>query len=131
MTPTHNPPAKQLTQRTFYIKDIFDNWNTVNFVQPKSFNNQKPAKYSPKLSDEIWIRTTSNNTEIDWIAGTGRPIRYNATAKLQVDKPIRCSPQCSPNYHMLPSIQMLQQPINPHPRSNKTQPKIGKMLSKR
>ena len=40
-------------ENTFFIQQIFDNWNTVNFIIPNSFKNEKPAKYCPKLSDEI------------------------------------------------------------------------------
>ena len=60
-------------KNTFFIQEIFDNWNTVNFIKPKSFNNENPAKHSPKLSDKIWIRTTWYQTEIDWLADKGSP----------------------------------------------------------
>ena len=42
-------------ENTFFIQEIFDNSNTVNSVKPITFNNNKPVKYSPKISDEIWI----------------------------------------------------------------------------
>ena len=33
-------------ENTLFIQVIFDNWNTVNFVKPNSFSNDKPAKIS-------------------------------------------------------------------------------------
>ena len=60
-------------ENTFFIQEVFDSWKTVNFVKPKKFNNEPPSKYSPNLSDEIWIRTSSDKTEIDWLSDTGSP----------------------------------------------------------
>ena len=57
-------------ENTFFIQEIFKNSNTV---KPNTFNNDKPAKYSPKVSDEIRICTTSDRIEIDWLADTGSP----------------------------------------------------------
>ena len=40
-------------ENIFFIQEIFDNWSTVNFLKPKSFNIENPAEHSPKLSDKI------------------------------------------------------------------------------
>ena len=60
-------------ENTFFIQEVFDSWKTVNFIKPKTFNNEQPSKRSPNLSNQIWIGTTSDRTEIDWLADTGSP----------------------------------------------------------
>ena len=78
------PPHNQDTQsdnnyktidleNTFFIQEVFDSWNTVNFIKPRTFNNVQPSKYSPTLTDEFWLKTTSDGKEIDWLADTGSP----------------------------------------------------------
>ena len=58
---------------TFYIQEVLDSWNTVNLMNPKEFYNDQPHKLSPKITDKIWIKTSSDTTEIDWLADTGSP----------------------------------------------------------
>ena len=60
-------------ENTLYIQEVFDNWKTVNLVQPKTFTDAQPHKLSPKIPDEIWIKTTEGTTEINWLADTGSP----------------------------------------------------------
>ena len=69
----HTQPTDKTIEpeNTFLIQEIFGNWTTLTFVKTESFNTQTSAKCSPKLSDEIWICTTTNNTGTDWIADTG------------------------------------------------------------
>ena len=40
-------------ENTFYIQEVFDSWNTVNFIHPKNFVHAHPQKLSPNISDEI------------------------------------------------------------------------------
>ena len=60
-------------ENTFYIQEVFDSWNTVNLIKPKSFHSAQTHKLSPRITDEIWIKTSSDTTEIDWLADTGSP----------------------------------------------------------
>ena len=60
-------------ENTFYIQEVFDCWNTVNLINPKSLHSAQPHKLSPRITDEIWIKTSSDTTEIDWLADTGSP----------------------------------------------------------
>ena len=62
-------------ENTFFIQEVFDSWNTVNLISPKTFHNAQPHKLSLNISDEIWIKSTSDTTEIDWLADTGSPRR--------------------------------------------------------
>ena len=84
-------------------QEIFDNWNTVNFVKPNTFHIEKPSNYSPNLSDEIWIHTTSDQFEIDWLADTGSPrsfVNKEEAEKIQqncknskIEKPQQMTPE--------------------------------------
>ena len=58
-------------ENTFFIQELFDSWNTVNLIKPKTFHNAQPHKLSPNISGEIWIKTTSDMTEIDRLEDTG------------------------------------------------------------
>ena len=60
-------------ENTFYIQEVFDSWNTVNLVHPKNFVNAHPQKLSPNISDEIWIKTSTDTFETNWLADTGSP----------------------------------------------------------
>ena len=60
-------------ENTFYIQEVFDSWNTVNFKNPKKFHTAQPHKLSPSISDEIWIKTSTDTFETDWLADTGSP----------------------------------------------------------
>ena len=60
-------------ENTFFIQEVFNSWNAVKLNKPKTFKNDQPSKYSPTLTDKIWLKTTSDGTEIDWLADTGSP----------------------------------------------------------
>ena len=67
-------------ENTFFIQEVFDSWNTVNLISPKTFHNSQPHKLSPNIS-ENWIETTSDTTEIDWLADTGSPRSFVCKAE--------------------------------------------------
>ena len=119
----HTPIPNQDTQQdnndetvdlenTFFIQEVFDSWNTVNFIKPKTFNNKPPSKYSPNLSDEIWIRKTSDKTEIDWLADTGSPRSFigrpEAERILQKSKSSKWKDpkECPTNYRCFNNIEI-------------------------
>ena len=91
-------------ENTFYIQEVFDSWNTVNLINPKLFHSAQPQKLSPRTTDEIWIKTSSDTTEIDWLADTGSPrsfvckteaeriLRHCKSAKWK--HPTGCQTQC-------------------------------------
>ena len=60
-------------ENTFYIQKVFDSWNTVNLIHPKNFVHAHPQKQSPNISDEIWIKTSTDTFETNWLADTGSP----------------------------------------------------------
>ena len=60
-------------ENTFYIQEVFDSWNTVNLIHPKNFVHAHPQKLSPNISDEIWIKTSTDTFETNWLADTGSP----------------------------------------------------------
>ena len=60
-------------ERTYYIQEIIDSWNQVNHVKPSAFMNRNPSGIDASLNNEIWIKTKSNNINIEWIADTGSP----------------------------------------------------------
>ena len=60
-------------ENTFYIQEVFDSRNRVNLINPKLFHSAQPHKLSPRITDGIWIKTSSDTTEIDWLADTGSP----------------------------------------------------------
>ena len=60
-------------ENTIYIQEVFDCWNTVKLINPKLFHSAQPHKLSRRITDEIWIETSSDTTEIDWLADTGSP----------------------------------------------------------
>ena len=60
-------------ENTFYIQEVFDSWNTVNLIHPKNFVHTHPQKLSPNISDEIWIKTSTDTFETNWLADTGSP----------------------------------------------------------
>ena len=60
-------------ENTFYIQEVFDDWNTVNLIHPKNFVHAHPQKLSPNISDEIWIKTSTDTFETNWLADTGSP----------------------------------------------------------
>ena len=68
-------------ENTFFIQEVFDSWNTVNLIKPKTFHNAQPQKLSPNISDEIRIKTTSDMTKIDWLADTGSPRSFVCKAE--------------------------------------------------
>ena len=76
-------------ENTFYIQEVFDSWNTVNLVHPKNFVNAYPQKLSPNISDEIWIKTSTDTFETNWLADTGSPRSF--ICKAEADRIIqRC-----------------------------------------
>ena len=56
-------------KNTFFIQEIFDNWNTVNFVKSRSFNTEHQT-FTQIIERNV---DTSDKTEIDWLADTGSP----------------------------------------------------------
>ena len=74
-------------ENTFYIQEVFDSWNTVNLINPKLFHCAQPHKLSPRITDEIWIKTSSDTTEIDWLADTGSPRSF--VCKTEAEKILR------------------------------------------
>ena len=76
-------------ENTFYIQEVFDSWNTVNLIHPKNFVNVHPQKLSPNISDEIWIKTSTDTFETNWLADTGSPRSF--ICKTEADRIIqRC-----------------------------------------
>ena len=74
-------------ENTFYIQEVFDSWNTVNFINPKTFHTAQPHKLSPSISDEIWIKTSTDTFETDWLADTGSPRSF--ICKTEADRILR------------------------------------------
>ena len=60
-------------ENTFYIQKVFDSWNTVNLIHPTNFVNAHPQKLSPNISEEIWIKSSTDKFETNWLADTGSP----------------------------------------------------------
>ena len=71
-------------ESTYYIQEIKDSWNHVNQILPEEFENKKPTSLNPSFTDEIWIKTTSESMELNWIADIGSPKSFinEETAKL-------------------------------------------------
>ena len=74
-------------ENTFYIQEVFDSSNTVNFINPKIFHTAQPHKLSPSISDEIWIKTYTDTFETDWLADTGSPRSF--IRKTEADRILR------------------------------------------
>ena len=74
-------------ENTFYIQEVFDSWNTVNFINPKTFHTAQPHKLSPSISDEIWIKTSTDTFETDLLADTGSPRSF--ICKTEADRILR------------------------------------------
>ena len=72
-TRTEVTDETQDLENTFYIQEIFDSWNTANLIHPKSFVHAHPHKLSPNISEEIWIKPSTDTFETDWLADTGSP----------------------------------------------------------
>ena len=78
ITREHNTTIEQ-AQETLdpespcYIQEILDSWNQVNHVKPRTFQRKKLSGLDASLNNEIWIKTKSNNIDIEWIADTGSP----------------------------------------------------------
>ena len=70
-------------ENTFYIQEVFDSWNTVNLVHPTNFVNAHPQKPSPNISDEIWIKTSTDAFETNWLADTGSPRSFICKAEAE------------------------------------------------
>ena len=51
--------------------------------KPELFHSAQPHKLSPRITDEIWIKTSSDTTEIDWLADTGRPRSFVCKTKAE------------------------------------------------
>ena len=135
-----HPPHNQDTQsenndktidleNTFFTQEVFDSWNAVNFIKPKTFNNVQPSNYSPTLTDEIWVKTTSDGKDIEWLADTGSPSSFigkkEANRILQECK----SAKRKDSNKCQTKIQTLQQHRDPNRRSNPTETKIRSMGS--
>ena len=74
-------------ENKFYIQEVFDSWNTVDFINPKTFHTAQPLKLSPSISDEIWIKTSTNTFVTDWLADTGSPRSF--VCKTEADRILR------------------------------------------
>ena len=74
-------------ENTFYIQEVFDSWNTVNLVHPKNFVNAHPQKLSSNISDEIWIKTSTDTFETNWLADTDSPRSF--ICKAEADRRIQ------------------------------------------
>ena len=92
ITGEHNTTIEQAQETldpesTYYIQEIIDSWNQVNHVKPIAFMKRNPSGIDASLNNEIWIKTKSNNIDIEWIADTGSPKSFineaTATAILQ------------------------------------------------
>ena len=70
-------------ENTLYIQEVFDSWNTVNLINQKPFHSAQPHKLSPRIADEISIKTSSDTTEIDWLADTGSPRSFVCKAEAE------------------------------------------------
>ena len=87
----HNTTIEQETldpDSTYYIQEIIDSWNQVNHVKSCTFTNRNPPGIDASLNNEIWIKTRSNNINIEWIADTGSPKSFinEATANSILQK---------------------------------------------
>ena len=111
-------------ENTFFIQEVFDSWNTVNLIKPKTFHNAQPHKLSPNISDEIWIKTTSDMTEIDWLADTGVPRSFVCKAEKK-NPPTMQIRQMERPHRMPNQIQMLQQHRDPNHSNNPTEAQFG------
>ena len=92
ITGEHNTTIEQAQETldpesTYYIQEIIDSWNQVNHVIPIAFMKRNPSGIDASLINEIWIKTKSNNIDIEWFADTGSPKSFineaTATAILQ------------------------------------------------
>ena len=88
--PQHQETRTEVTdetldlENTFYIQEVVDSWNTVNLIHPKNFVHAHPQKLSPNISDEIWIKTSTDAFETNWLADTGSPRSFICKAEAEI-----------------------------------------------
>ena len=90
-------------ENTYYIQKVFDSWNTVNFINPKSFKTAQPHTLSPSISDKIWIKTSTDTFDTDWLADTGSPRSF--ICKTEAERILR---QCKSTKWKEPSGNQIQ-----------------------
>ena len=81
ITGEHNTTLEQAQDTldpysTYYIQEILDSWNQVNHVKTRKFQRKNPSGLDASLNNEIWIKTKSNNIDIERIADTGSPKNF-------------------------------------------------------
>ena len=70
ITGEHNTTIEQAQETldpesTYYIQEIIESWNQVNHVKPIAFMKRSPSGIDASLNNEIWIKTKSNNIDIE------------------------------------------------------------------
>ena len=72
---------KQLTQSALYIKELMEDWSSVNTIRtvvPKKINS---ISFNKEAGGECWVRTKCNNIVMDWLADTDSPRSFMEHAK--------------------------------------------------
>ena len=52
---------------------MIEDWSSMNFIQSLNFTTVTEKDLNKNQQGEIWMQTTSNNEEINWLADTGSP----------------------------------------------------------
>ena len=60
-------------EAALYIKELMENWSSINIVRPTGFNEVNNVSLNKESSGEFWVKTNYRTLEIDWLADTGSP----------------------------------------------------------
>ena len=60
-------------ESTCYIREMMKDWSSINFIQSLNFTTVTKKDLNKNQQGEVWIKTTSNDEEINWLVDTGSP----------------------------------------------------------
>ena len=79
-------------ESTCYTREMIEDWSSINFIQSLNFTTVTKKDFKENQQGEFWIKTKSNEQDINWLVDTGSPRSFisRRTAQHLVIKEFRC-----------------------------------------